>query len=461
MRQNYYFLILLGFVFTFSSLAQTHIWTGNGGDHDWFNAANWDAGTVPTSSSDVIIGDGFSVDLATSPVTVTNIGLFGTGTLTLENDFTAFEQFRIESNATLLWKKGGFTGGAIIQNNGRMILSENDEKHLTGANLENNNLIEINDIGFLRLNDGTIITNTGSAIFEINGTASLSPLTGTAVFYNDGLVQKTDTGITSATYMIFEMNNHGIIDVGEDQTFLFLSSLGALNNYEDGKIQGKGVYDITSPFTSPGTISPGAQEIATLQFVNNFELSPETKLEFDLTGTNQGEYDVIAVTGFPNLEGNILVTVENNLDLNDEFTIITANEITSCNFPAQVTTVWGIFPFYTFDVICNNDSVVLKVVDIIMLGLNDYSSEKIKFFVHPNPVNETIHIVFNASEGFNISSEKLSVSIYDFLGRKVGELDEFSETNNSLRRGNLDSGLYFVQLTSENKLLANTKMVIQ
>jgi hypothetical protein len=460
MQRKYFFVILFSLTAVFTSICQIHIWTGDGGDEDWFNAANWDVGTVPTSSSDVIIDNGFSVILATNPVTVTNIGLFDTATLTLENDFTAFEQFRIGPDATVLWKNGGFIGGAIVQNNGSMILTNNDEKHISGANLENNGFIEINNIGFLRLNDGAVITNTAGAIFEINGTAALSPLTGTAVFNNEGIVRKIDTGISGASYMIFEMNNWGIIDVGEDQTFLFLSALGALNNFEDGKIQGKGVYDITAPFTCPGTISPGDNEIATLEFVNNFDLSPETKLEFDLGGTNAGEYDVIAVTGFPNLQGNILVTAVNNLELNDEFTIITANDITSCNFPPQITTANGVFPFYTFDVICNNDAVVLKVADIIVLGQNDFSSEEIEFTVQPNPVKETMHFEFQASNGFSMPSEKLSVKIYDVLGQEVRNFQGFSETNSSFPRENIASGLYFVHLTSENKILASAKMLV-
>lgn len=461
MLQKYYFSILLSLTFALNSFAQTHYWTGNGGDNDWFNAANWDAGTVPSSSSDVIIDGPFSVLISSNSVTVTNIGLLGNAFLTLDNDFTAFEQFRIESGAGLIWNKGGFIGGAVVQNNGTILLTSTEEKHLTGANLENSGLIELISIGFLRLNDSSKITNTSTGVFQINGGGNLTHQTGNPIFDNEGLVQKIGGTNAGSSYMILEMNNGGIIDVGENQTFLFLSALAELNNMETGTMTGIGTYDITAPFVTPGTISPGGGNVGTLQFINNFSLSPQTKLRFDLFGPNPGEHDVIAVTGFPELNGDILIRLNYTPAIGDEFTIITANDISSCNLPTQVTNTIGTGPRYLFDVICNNNSVVLRVVEEIILETPDFSSEDFQFYVHPNPVSETINLVFSASEGIVIPSEKLSVAIYDFLGREVGTIDEFSETNNSFPRGNLASGLYFVQLTSEDKLFATTKMLIE
>ena len=456
--RNYSCLLLFSILF-YGVQAQTHIWTGNGGDQDWFNASNWSANTVPGPSSDVIIDQNFIVLVNDQPVTVTNIGLLGNAALTLGTDFTAFEQFRIESGATLQWNKGGFIGGAVIQNNGTMLLATNEEKHLTGANLENSGLIDLTSISFLRLYDSPIITNTSTGVFQINGTGNLIHQTGNPIFDNEGLVRKIGGTTFGASYMILEMNNQGIIDVGENQNFLFLSALGELNNMETGKMTGIGAYDITAPFTTPGTISPAGVDVGTLNFVNNFSLSPQTKLRFDIFGPTPSEHDLIEITGFPDLDGEILISLNYTPTIGDEFTIITANDINSCNFPAQVTNTIGIGPRYLFDVICENTFVKLRVVEEV-LSIDDFSSEEYEFYVHPNPVDEILNVIFKASEGNIYSYPNLSLSLFNVLGQKVKTIENFSEENISFNRGNLESGLYFIQLTSEEKVIATTKMIL-
>ena len=422
MKPKYCFSILTFFLFHSVLMAQSHIWTGNGGDQDWWNPANWSANTTPDASSDVVIDQSFSVLAHTGPITVTNIGLFGNAVLSLETDFTAFEQFRIENGATLLWNKGGFIGGAVIQNNGAMLLTTTEEKHLTGVNLENSGTIQLLSVGFIRLIDSPKITNTSTGIFNINGGGNLTHQTGNPVFDNEGIVQKVGGSNGAASYMILEMNNGGIIDIGVDQTFLFLSQQSALNNLETGVMSGIGTYDITAPFNTPGTISPAGVNIGTLNFVNNFSLSPQSKLRFDITGTNPGEYDVIAITGFPDLEGDILIDLNYTPTIGDEFTIITASDINSCNLPAQVTNTIGIGTRYLFDVICDNTTVKLKVVEEV-LAVNEFLSKKHEFFVQPNPASETINVVFNVSEESTLQSQKFSISIYNVLGQEVKTIE--------------------------------------
>ncbi len=458
MKPKHYLSILTLFVFQSTLIAQSHIWTGNGGDQDWFNAANWSANTVPDASSDVIIDQNFSVLVNTAPVTVTNIGLFGNATLTLGTDFTAFEQFRIESGATLVWNKGGFIGGAVIQNNGSILMTSTEEKHLTDANLENSGNILLISIGFLRLIDSPKITNTSTGVFEINGGGNLSHQTGNPIFDNEGLVRKIGGSNAGSSYMILEMNNGGVIDIGENQTFLFLSALAELNNLETGSMTGIGTYDIISPFVTPGTISPAGGNIGTLKFINNFSLSPQTKLRFDIFGPTASEHDVIAITGSPDLDGDILVRIVYTPTIGDEFTIITANNINSCDFPSQITNTIGTGPTYLFDVICDNTSVKLRVVEEV-LSVDEFASEEYAFFVQPNPVSEMINVVFNP-EGSALPSQKLSLSIYNVLGQEVKIIGDFSKENNSFHRGSMGFGVYFLQLSSEEKILATTKLVI-
>jgi len=456
-----HFLLALAYFFAIGSLfGQSHIWTGNGGDQDWFNAANWSANTVPGPSSDVVIDNNFVVQVNTQPVIVANISLIDNASLTLGTDFTAIEQFLIESDASLVWNSGGFIGGAIIQNNGGILMASTSEKHLTGANLENNGAIYIISIGFLRLIDSPKITNTSTGIFEINGSGNLSHQSGNPIFDNEGLIRKLGGANAGSSYMITKMNNRGIIDVGENQSLLFLSALAELNNLETGTLSGTGTFDVTAPFVTPGTISPGSGDVGTLGFLNNFNLSPQTKLRFDIFGPNSGEYDVIAVTGFPDLDGEILIRLTYTPTIGDEFTIITASEINSCNFPAQVTSTIGTGPQFLFDVICENTFVKLRVVEEV-LDVTDFSSEEYAFYVQPNPASETINIVFNASEGVRFPTHNLSLSLYNVLGQKVKTIENFSEEKTSFQRGDLSSGMYFIQLNSEEKALATTKLILK
>lgn len=451
-------LLLAVICFQSQIIAQTNIWTGNGGDSNWFNAANWSANSIPSSADDVLIASAFTVEIEANTANSSSIELQNSATLIVNNNLVFSNELTIDINATLDWISGSISGGGSIQNEGLINLTELSEKLLVNTTLNNNNIVQAFNIGFIRLNDSPTINNSETGIFEIIGTGSLTHQTGSPVFNNDGLVKKTSAGIPTSTYMIFEMNNYGIIDIEDSQTFLFLSPLGSLTNYELGRIQGFGAYDITSPFVTPGTISPGGDQIGTLEFVNNFDLTSQTKLEFDLGGTSTGDYDVLAIIGFPNLQGNILINLEYTPQMGDEFTIITANNISSCNFPAQVIDNNGGPTDFLFDVICDNTSVVLRFVDEIILGFDDLSSEEIDFFVHPNPISETFQIVFNSQPDL-VSSDGLSLKFYNTIGQEVRTIEDFSEVNNTFQRGNLSKGLYFIQLKSQNEVLATTKIL--
>ncbi|RMA66438.1 T9SS type A sorting domain-containing protein [Ulvibacter antarcticus] len=449
-----FFLILIS-----SVQAQTHIWTGNGGNQNWFNAANWSSNTVPDSSSDVVIGENFLVVMADHSTVVNKLDLIDQAVLTLATDVTINDVFRIESSGMLLWNEGGFIGGNLIENNGSMLLTTTEEKHLTNTHLVNKGTITIINIGFLRLIDSPTIDNTSTGFFHFNGGGNLTHQTGNPVFNNAGFFTKVGSTSSGGSYIVLEMNNEGVIDIGENQTFLFLSALGEFNNLENGKISGFGVYDITSPFFTPGTISPGDGSIGTLDFVNNFSLSPQTKLRLDIAGTNPGDYDVISVTGFPDLDGDFLINLTYSPQIGDEFTVITANEINSCNLPAQVTNTLGGGPQYLFDVICNNTTVVLRVVEEV-LAVSEFASKEIDFYVQPNPVTDEFRVILNASEGFANSSESMSLRIYNMLGQEVNRISNVSEESN-IKRDNLSGGLYLIQLTSKDRVIATTKMVVQ
>ena len=94
----YKFLFITGallFLNTLSAFAQDYIWTGNAGNHDFFDEANWkdestgqppEAGSISPDADinkNLSIVDGLSEVLAGSPISL------GTGSLTLENSSLA------------------------------------------------------------------------------------------------------------------------------------------------------------------------------------------------------------------------------------------------------------------------------------------------------------------------------------------------------------------------------------
>jgi len=71
---SFTFIILL---FSISLNSQTHIWTGNGSGGNWDDSNNWDVGTVPDTSSDVLIPDGFGVTIENSTASANSIEIIG------------------------------------------------------------------------------------------------------------------------------------------------------------------------------------------------------------------------------------------------------------------------------------------------------------------------------------------------------------------------------------------------
>lgn len=79
-----YLSIPLLFIHLFT-FGQTHTWTGNGGNTDWFNASNWDANTIPDALSNVLIPSGFDVDITTSIATLDFMVIQANATLEVNN----------------------------------------------------------------------------------------------------------------------------------------------------------------------------------------------------------------------------------------------------------------------------------------------------------------------------------------------------------------------------------------
>jgi len=368
----------------------------------------------------------------------------------------------IPTSSNINWLGGIINGGGTIENNGLMHLESFEDKKLINSTIDNNGAIYISNSNTIRLSGGCVINNNETGIIEILSNGGIVHDEPGNTMNNTGVIRKLSdgSGNLGSFYMIFDLNNAGIIEIDHNQQLLFLGSDITLNNMESGILQGFGAFDVTSNFTNVGTFSPGSEDsTGTLSVYNYFSLSPQAILEFDIAGTLPGEYDVIDVAGFPDLEGNIIVNLAFAPELGDEFPIITANEIMSCDFPQFISAYFSGFD-YTFEISCNNTSLVLEVVDII-LGVDNTFSDDITFYIHPNPVKSFANLVFNASDAMAILNQELSLHVYNSTGLEVRRIETISTHNHRFQKGNLSAGMYILQIKSRNIILATTKIMVE
>lgn len=88
---------------------------------------------------------------------------------------------------------------------------------------------------------------------------------------------------------------------------------------------------------------------------------------------------------------------------------------------------------------------VLAVKENVSASITDIAEQSIQVF--PNPINGDFNIYLN-----NISSDKLTVEIYDLSGKKVAQVYNGSFTNIVPVHGyNLNNGMYILNISTGNK----------
>lgn len=94
----------------------------------------------------------------------------------------------------------------------------------------------------------------------------------------------------------------------------------------------------------------------------------------------------------------------------------------------------------------------ISVLSNSSTSVNEYGVNSVKTF--PNPFNTQTTIQFNQPV------ENTSLKLADISGREIKVLN-FSGKQCVLERGDLTSGIYFLSVVSENKIIATEKLVIQ
>jgi len=76
--------------------------------------------------------------------------------------------------------------------------------------------------------------------------------------------------------------------------------------------------------------------------------------------------------------------------------------------------------------------------------------------VYPNPFNESTTVAFE-----NPTNENCSLTLYNAYGQIVQEIDGITSGKAEIKRLNMVSGLYFLQLRTTNKISATSKLIIE
>lgn len=182
MRLLFLFLGLLVVCVCPTLKAQTHTYTDANGDGNWHNPDNWDAGTVPTASSTVLVLDGFEVSITSQPATAQSISLQGASLLEVNNTLTLGSGLNISLIGELRFKAGTISGG-IIANQGLLTIIETTQKIFEDIIVENNGRIRIVENASIEFNTDATLNIAPTGILEGNGTLDIS-----GIFNNQGTI---------------------------------------------------------------------------------------------------------------------------------------------------------------------------------------------------------------------------------------------------------------------------------
>ena len=156
----------------------TGSWTGLGGDNNWNTAANW-CGGVPTSSSNVVIPAGVTINITSADAVANSVTISNTATLNIQNTFNL-----------------SISGGGSFTNNGTFSMTSTGKVNFQGNGTSNGTItytgLEFNGTvttngnitvtGLLNITTGNKLVIGGSDLLTLNGTVT-----------GDGTIQGSST----------------------------------------------------------------------------------------------------------------------------------------------------------------------------------------------------------------------------------------------------------------------------
>lgn len=271
MKRLLLFSVLHIFCLTIS--AQTNTWTGSGANNNWNTSINWSLNLVPTAAQDVVIPNGFTVNLNVSGSTK-SITLQGNATLNISNSLSFTNPSSFGANTTINFSDGDLKGGGTITNNGIINFTTASSKYI----LENTTLANLGKINFigtgiLYINDGTInnqasgvmdlqtaggnISYTAGATHKINNAGLIKRTTNggdaniTAELHNNGGTIAVETGSLTFNFAQIKLTG-GVYNVSNNASLNWMNTVtceGTLTGALNGKIDWSGVVTVPAAAT--------------------------------------------------------------------------------------------------------------------------------------------------------------------------------------------------------------------
>lgn len=201
------------FFFIFAN-AQTVTWTGASGiDNDWNTDSNWDTGSIPTAINDVVIPDGFTVDLDTPGGDVLSLTL-GASVFNIGTNFQFANTFNIAATGTVNWNLGTISGNGVLTNEGTINLfgSNGTLGNVSSApTLENNGTINLTGIGDIFLYTNAVLNNNSGGVIDIQSPSSGISRSSSPphVVNNEGIIKTTPPLGTDQVAMNIQLKNNG------------------------------------------------------------------------------------------------------------------------------------------------------------------------------------------------------------------------------------------------------------
>lgn len=351
--------------------------------------------------------------------------------------------FNFTGSGNFNWTGGVLTGGGVLTNESTINLTGTLSKSIQATTLNNSGTLNITGTGDLFIQNGGIVNNQMSAVIDMqtDGGNILSSGTTPNILNNSGVLRRTTS--SGLAQISVQLNNSATINVETGE--LEITGVAPFTNEVSGVIKGTGVIDLplVANYTNDGVFAPGASP-GTLTVDGDFESTVNSILEIELDGLTQGtEYDLLAILGNAEFEGSLMVSLNFDADLNDEFVIATTTgTINSCNLPSTVSASFGGFT-YDFSVTCrNNNELVLSVTNET---LSSDEFELSDFNIYPNPTRGSISI-----EGVELSS----VTLYNITGQKI-----FKTVRSNFSIKDLEDGIYFIQILDTQGRLSTKKII--
>jgi hypothetical protein len=133
-------------------------------------------------------------------------------------------------------------------------------------------------------------------------------------------------------------------------------------------------------------------------------------------------------------------------DLMDSINVLVSQNKVEWKFIPEVVTIWkNNYNSQPFILDCD-----LTLVTAVLENQTDVN----QLSISPNPFNDFTTIQSNSM------LHEAEVNLYNVFGQKVKTINRISGNEIKIDRDNLASGIYFIRLTKDNKIITQSKLVI-